>query len=98
VLFWFKILFGINIIRVREEDRFGEASAHSSLMSVVSPSSQTSRFSGVTLRQDSYNDTIRNSDTGFGEGKEKEKRRDTFFIKKRQKWKKKTKEERRGKG
>jgi hypothetical protein len=72
VLFWFKILFGINIARVREEDRFGETSAPSSLMSVVSLSSQTSRFSGVALRQGSYNDTIGKSDTGFREGKEKE--------------------------
>jgi len=72
VLFWFKILFVINIVRVREEDRFGEASAPSSLMSVVSLSSQTSRFIGVALRQCSYNYMIQNSDTGFREGKEKE--------------------------
>jgi hypothetical protein len=51
VLFWFKILFGINIVGVREEDRFGEASTPSSLMSVVSLSSQTNRFSGVALCQ-----------------------------------------------
>jgi len=72
VLIWFKILFGINIVRVEEEDRFREASTPSSLMSVVSLSSQTSRFSGVALRQGSYNDTIGNGDTGFREGKEKE--------------------------
>ena len=72
MLIWFKILFGINIVRVEEEDRFREASTPSSLMSVVSLSSQTSRFSGVALRQGSYNDTIGNGDTGFREGKEKE--------------------------
>jgi hypothetical protein len=38
-------------------------------MSVVSLSSQTSRFSGVALRQGSYNYTTWNSDTGFREGK-----------------------------
>jgi hypothetical protein len=41
-------------------------------MFVVSLSSQTSRFSGVALRQATYNYTIRNSDTVFREGKEKE--------------------------
>jgi hypothetical protein len=50
-LFWLKILFGINILRAREEDRFGEASTPSSLMSIVSLSSQTNRFSGVALCQ-----------------------------------------------
>lgn len=72
VLFWFKIQFGIYMVRAREEDRFGEASAPSSLMSVVILSSRTSRISGVALRQDGYHSTTQNSDTGLREGKEKE--------------------------